>query len=181
MELRLGILGAAVILLCSVAPHSQRTPGPGLMLWAWERPEDLRFIDPATTGVAYLAATATIEHDGSVRFHFRQQPLATPLNTTRVAVVRIESPPRYVFPEPARLIEGVLAAARQRDVKGLQIDFDARASERRFYKSLLEQLRRSTALPDWNHRPRFMVRKRQLDRPRHRLLKPSPCSSAWTK
>jgi hypothetical protein len=140
-------LAAGTVLLCSVAPHTQRISAPGLVLWAWERPEDLRFIDPSTTGVAYLAATATIRQDGAVAFHFRQQPLATPAGAIRIAVVRIESPARYVFPDPSRLVEGLRAAAEQRDVRALQIDFDARASERRFYRSVLEELRRTTTLP----------------------------------
>jgi hypothetical protein len=145
--MRLPAVFAAVVLFCSVAPHTQRIVAPGLVLWAWERPEDLRFIDPATTGIAYLAATASIHRDGSVAWRFRQQPLATPPHTTRIAVVRIESPPQYVFPEPAGLVEPLVAAAKQRDVEALQIDFDARASERRFYRSLLEQLRKTINVP----------------------------------
>ncbi|HET6861920.1 MAG TPA: hypothetical protein VFH91_02705, partial [Pyrinomonadaceae bacterium] len=30
---------------------------PQTVVWAWERPEDLKFIDPAKIGVAYLAKT----------------------------------------------------------------------------------------------------------------------------
>src|SRR5580692_4407866 len=104
-------LVASTVLLCSVAPHTQRVTAPGLILWAWERPEDLRFIDPATTGVAYLAATATIRSDGAVHFRFRQQPLATPPGAIRIAVVRIESPPQYRFPEVDQVVDGLRAAA----------------------------------------------------------------------
>jgi len=32
---------------------------PPLMLWAWDRDDDLRFLDTRDTGVAYLAATLT--------------------------------------------------------------------------------------------------------------------------
>jgi hypothetical protein len=137
----------AVVLLCSVVRHPPRIPAPGLVLWAWERPEDLRFIDPKTTGVAYLAATAAIRPDGAVRFHFRQQPLATPPGTVRIAVVRVESPARYLFPEASRVADGIAAAGSQPGVSAIQIDFDARGSERPFYRDVLRELRMKTALP----------------------------------
>ena len=120
---------------------------PGLVLWAWERPEDLRFIDSATTGVAYLAATVDLQPDGTARFHVRQQPLRVPKDASLTAVVRIESPLRYIFPNAARLAAGIANASQRRDVKALQIDFDARASERSFYRAFLVELRRGTRLP----------------------------------
>src|SRR5438309_12019664 len=46
---------------------------PNVVLWAWERPEDLRFIDPQRTGVAFLAATVSISSNGSVCFRPRMQ------------------------------------------------------------------------------------------------------------
>jgi hypothetical protein len=144
---RLALLAAAVILLCSIAPHAPTIPAPGLILWAWERPEDLRFIDTATTGVGYLAATLDLQADGSARFHVRQQPLRLPPNVALIAVVRIESPPRYVFPKPAEIAAGLVQIAKGQDVKALQVDYDARASERGFYRALLAELRKKTDLP----------------------------------
>ena len=56
----LGLIALAVYL--RVRPHhSVRTPAsrmsgePGLMLWAWETPEDLRGLDVSRAGVAYLS------------------------------------------------------------------------------------------------------------------------------
>ena len=141
------LLAIAVLSLCSVVPHAPTMPVPGLVLWAWERPEDLRFIDPKTTGVAYLAATVSLQTDGSVRYHFRQQPLRVPDAVARIAVVRIESPARYIFPDPAKLAPGIASATRYPHVAALQIDYDARASERPFYRALLAELRRNTDLP----------------------------------
>ena len=122
-------------------------PMPRLVLWAWERPEDLRFIDPATTGVAYLAATVDLQPDGTARVHARQQPLRVPSDTSRAAVVRIESPPRYQFADPASLATILAGIAQQPDIQALQIDYDARASERNFYRDLLADLRTRTTLP----------------------------------
>jgi hypothetical protein len=120
---------------------------PGLVLWAWERPEDLRFIDPKTTGVAYLAATVDLQRDGTPRFHFRQQPLRVPEDASLIAVVRIESPPGYVLADPAGIATSIARISERQNLKGLQIDFDARVLERGFYLALLADLRRQTRVP----------------------------------
>ena len=80
---------------------------PRVMLWAWERPEDLRFIDPRTIGVAFLAGTIEIRSpdagsagsngsaasaETTVVLHPRLQPLLVPPETALVAVVRVETP-----------------------------------------------------------------------------------------
>jgi uncharacterized heparinase superfamily protein len=63
---------------------------PKLVLWAWERPEDLRFIDPNEIAVAYLAGTIGLR-GGAVEAVPRLQPLRVPPKTRVSAVVRIES------------------------------------------------------------------------------------------
>ena len=67
-----------VALLFGFMQRPPRVSMPGLVLWAWERPEDLRFIDATSTGVAYLAATIELQPDGTERFQFRHQPLRVP-------------------------------------------------------------------------------------------------------
>lgn len=134
---------------------------PRVILWVWERPEDLSFLDPSRHGVAVLARTITISRRGTVA-RPRQQSLKIPERVTAMAVVRIETPPG----EPLRLSEAetrALAAeiATLSGISGLravQIDFDARESERPYYGRLLEDLRRRlpaslklsiTALASW--------------------------------
>ncbi len=143
----IAFLGAAALLLCSVAPDQPRIPGPGLTLWAWERPEDLRFINPETTGVAYLAATIRIQPDGTPGVRPRLQPLFTPPRAWRTAVIRIETPARYVFPDAPVLAETIAKIAANSGATGIQVDYDARASERPFYRSLLRGLRASSPKP----------------------------------
>src|ERR1043165_561888 len=69
---------------------------PPVIVWAWERPENLTFLDPQTTGVAFLAKTITL-HDDKIAVKQRLQPLQLPRDTKLIAVVRIEidrsSPP----------------------------------------------------------------------------------------
>ena len=141
------LIALGLIFLSSLANRPQRVSLPRLVLWAWERPEDLQFIDPSTTAVAYLAATAEIQQNGAVQFHFRRQPLRVPKSTSLIAVVRIESLPRYAFANSDQLAASLAQIPEGDNVKELQIDYDARASERNFYRTLLTDLHRQTRVP----------------------------------
>src|SRR6266404_5808893 len=85
----------------SQAPATRLAKFPGLVLWAWERPEDLRFIDPQRVGVAFLAKTLRLQGD-TVVVRPRLQSLAVPPGTTLMAVARIESA-RVVVVQASRL------------------------------------------------------------------------------
>jgi len=145
---------AAALLVAGVAwlPGRGAPPpaddGPATMLWAWERPEDLRFLDPGTTGVAYLAGTATLSGDTTI-WRPRLQPLQVSDGTVIEAVVRVEvdprAPPTLSDGQRARLAGTLAGAAGAPGVRGLQVDFDATASQRGFYRDLLADLR--AALP----------------------------------
>src|SRR4029079_17881342 len=50
---------------------------PALVLWAWDRDDDLSFIDTRDTAVAYLAATVILRGEG-VFLSPRHNPLAAP-------------------------------------------------------------------------------------------------------
>jgi hypothetical protein len=136
---------------------------PRIMLWAWERPEDLSFIDPDEIGVAFLAKTIYL-NGGRVESRPRLQPLSVPDSTALVAVVRIESgsEPSAQAPTPDQIndIAAQIAelAHQARKVSAIQIDFDARKSERDFYRALLQEVRKRlpaelplsiTALASW--------------------------------
>ncbi len=133
---------------------------PRLMLWAWERPVDLRGLD-ADVGVAFLAQTITIAGDQVDRAP-RRQPLRVSPAARLLAVTRIETSPSHTLDVSAsHLNEIVLAIVRTvhlPGVRGVQIDFDARRSERAFYGELLRRLRLTlepatplsiTALASW--------------------------------
>jgi len=119
---------------------------PPKMIWAWERPEDLQFIDTAKYGVAFLAQSIYLEQDKIVPKP-RRQPLDVSPGTYLVAVTRIETnkagPKRPTFDKnmatrTAALIRSTLDLP---DVKGIQIDFDAVTSERAFYRLLMNTLK----------------------------------------
>jgi len=163
-------LAAAVAGFCvwcaSDAGPAAPPPGrlPHLRLWAWERPEDLRSAG-RDVGVAFLAQTISIDGD-RVHVRPRMQPLRVANDAVLVAVTRIEAgaggPAKagpYVQldpPDPPSLARDpgelrwtspdVVAAAIAKTaalprVAGVQVDFDATASQRAFYRELLARLR----------------------------------------
>ena len=124
---------------------------PRVILWAWERPEDLQFIDPQRFAVAFLSQTLTLRND-DVIYTPRHQPLKLPPNTKLIAVTRIQSQkitherPALTDTQRQQLVERVKKTLELPNVIAVQIDFDAVISERDFYRQLLFDLRK--ALPD---------------------------------
>src|SRR5262245_23750820 len=163
---RIGLSGAVLALLLlspsyALPEHARLSRLPPLMLWAWERPEDLRGLHPSV-GVAFLAQSIAIS--GS-RFSIepRRQPLRVTANPL-AAVTRIEVDPNARWSLDDRHISELAAAVARTAalprVVGVQIDFDARASERPLYGRLLREIRERlpattplsmTALTSWCH------------------------------
>jgi hypothetical protein len=160
------LLGVVVGLLVSTVLHDPLTPRPlsegegalssprplhlpRVMLWAWERHEDVRTIDPREVGIAYLAKTLFLRQ-GNVVTRPRLQPLQVPPATVLMPVIRIEShqlsPPTLDLDQRTRVVQEIVALARVATTPVVQIDFDAKVSERAFYRAVLHDLRR--ALPD---------------------------------
>jgi len=128
------------------------------MLWAWERPEDLSFAQPQTAGVAFLARTISWRN-GEMNFRPRLQPLHVSQGAALMAVVRLESGGEPLPDAAAVALETAKAVQIEGvSVRALQVDFDAKGSEREWYRGLLTRLRESlpasmplsiTALASW--------------------------------
>lgn len=162
------LLCLALSLGCSPAsaegkrlPEAQR-----IILWVWERPDDLSRLDSGRAQFAFLAATIRMQN-GRMKVLPRRQPLKLPAKAQRIAVIRIETDRRSEpgpFREEAAEIIGHVAEAVRAD--RLQIDFDARVSERRFYRELLFAIREKlpesvplsiTALASWCMHDRWLA------------------------
>ena len=130
------------------------------MLWAWERPEDVRGLGNEV-GVAFLAASVHL-HGTETAIRLRRPPLHVDPETPLIAVVRIETDRR----DAAKLTAGQRAQIAQLftrlaplpQVRAAQVDFDAVRSEREFYHALLTDIRQAlpaqmplsiTALSSW--------------------------------
>jgi hypothetical protein len=141
--------------------HDRLSAFPPIMVWAWERPELLDFIDPHAVGVAFLARTLYLSGSGVI-VRPRLQPLSVPYETKLMAVVRLEADRLRPPDLSLRQLEMVTAAITEvngaHGVQALQVDFDAGVSQRAFYRHMLQQLRRQlpasmplsiTALASW--------------------------------
>jgi hypothetical protein len=167
---------------CKRAPSSSDLPAPRLVLWAWERPEDLRFLSQPSSpsssssssslsgsGVAYLQSTVFL-YKQHVVVRRRAAGLQLPDGIWRMPVVRIESdrtyPPTLEDGQRAELLRVLKSETEQAGIGRLQIDFEASASQRAFYRQLLGELRAAlgpgfflsvTALTSWCLSDRFMA------------------------
>jgi hypothetical protein len=139
--------------------HCQLDPIPRLVLWAWERPEDLRFIDASHVGVAFLASTVNLRGN-KASIHPRFQRLLVPDDAKIIAVVRIEAGQDATLDSRQRdaVVRNVVAFSSLPHVSAVQIDFDATKSQRAFYQDVLVHLRNAlppsmpisiTALASW--------------------------------
>jgi hypothetical protein len=141
------LLATAALALLAPAVSVREPPPhdslPRLFLWAWERPDDLRHL-PHGTGVAFLAQTITIAGRSHVVSH-RRQALHVDEGTPMMAVTRIEAPGDVAGVSTAAIAREIADRGRLPMVTAVQIDFDARASQRAMYRQLLHDVR--AALP----------------------------------
>jgi hypothetical protein len=152
------VIGAGVTFRFSRARNVRKNPNPtstrleqmpGVMLWAWERPTDLRFIDPKVTGVAFLARTIRLRSD-EIEVRPRLQSLNLPDGARVMAVARVETDavnkPDLSARQREKLAGAIADMARLPNVWNIQIDFDATQSERAFYRDVIIDVHRR--LPD---------------------------------
>jgi hypothetical protein len=139
-------------------PETPLSRLPPVILWAWERPEKLDFINTERVGVAFLAKTLRLDGDRVVS-RPRLQPLELAPATKLIAVVRIESAhPTLSSSQLQRAVAEIADLSALSNISVVQIDFDAAVSERKFYTELLHEVRRQlpsstalsiTALASW--------------------------------
>lgn len=157
--MRAGLLLLTLLTLFACDARTKQAAPPRLILWAWERPEDLRFVQ-APAEVAYQAGFVVIEGDG-IEARGRHFPLqvAAPPSTVLVHVQISHARPLVWSPElRARVSAAVLHFARASPARRVQIDFEVRQSERQALLDVLADIRRGlpagttlsmTALASW--------------------------------
>jgi hypothetical protein len=152
---RVLVLACAVLTAATPACAASK-----LVLWAWERPEDLRFAGP---DVEVAAQTGFVSLRGAgVWSRGRRFPLRAPPGqpTTAVVHVQIEGHgPLAWSPDQRRAAaRAVLTYARQPWARRVQIDFEVRRSQHQVLLDLLSDVRAGlprgvplsmTALASW--------------------------------
>jgi hypothetical protein len=133
---------------------------PARMVWAWERPEDLRGLPP-DVGVAWLAASVDLT-EAEARVRPRQQPMRVSPRTLLIPVLHVDADPRR---HPAlntaqrdAIVNAALRLVTSRHTPAIQLDFEVRLSQRPFLTRVVNELRRRlppqvalsmTALASW--------------------------------
>jgi hypothetical protein len=141
MAMRTALATSALAAALACAPRA--TAAPALVLWAWERPEDLSSA-PANVEVAAVEGFVQLTGD-RLWGRARRFPLKTTPGARRIAVVHVqidESRPLVWSPAlRARTASAVLAYARQPGFDGVQIDFEVPASDRQVLLDLAHDVR----------------------------------------
>ncbi len=132
-----------------------------IVIWVWERPENLYFLKERNVTFAYLSGNITKTNEDLV-YYPRRQPLRIPDNSNTIAVIRIEDKSdKHEFNNQDLLdISDYIVKSCQEKESNLscQIDFDAVESQIDFYKKLIVNVREKlpqniklsiTALVSW--------------------------------
>ena len=121
---------------------------PKQILWAWQRPEDLRFLT-TNTGVAYIATNITLENN-LASIQPRTYPLFVNINTPTVPVVHVDaswrSPPTLNANQQQFIVNALLDAAKHSNSNVIQLDFEVRRSQQLFLRQVVSITRK--ALPE---------------------------------
>ena len=146
--------------LAALLPTPTLAAAPKAVLWAWERPEDLRF---AGTAVDVAAMTGFVVLSGDhVWARGRRFELHTVPGVRRIARVHVQIDPRHALAWSRALRDrtagAVLAYAKAPGFDGVQIDFEVPASQHQVLLDLLADVRAGlpaktslsmTALASW--------------------------------
>lgn len=142
-----------ILFLLSIALHCRADT----WLWAWDRPEDLRWLQPGV-GVAWFAAQFDAQ-DANFQVQPRRAVLRVRPDTPLLPVFHIEAfhPRKPAMLGPAAVEVWAEALARhaalldkpEAPLKRLQIDFEARSGQRDFYRSVLQALRAKLPPGTW--------------------------------
>lgn len=145
---RMRVTAVCLTLLALAAVHPARSISartidtlPRTMLWAWERPSDLRDA-PQDFGIAFLAQTISIDAE-RVTVVSRRWPLQVARRAKLSAVTRIEMPVTRTLSdgEYERIAKAIAVTSTYPQVVAAQIDFDATASQRALYRRLIASVR----------------------------------------
>ena len=152
--------------LC-VASACRPPAPPHLVVWAWERPEDLRFL-PADTKIAVLTGILELSGD-NVTARGRRFPLLTGAAPVVSTVVHVEigrAPLDWTPALAATTAAAVVAYGVRPGIAQVQLDFEVSASQRRVLLDVLREVRQRlprdtrlsmTALASWCDGERWLT------------------------
>ena len=152
---RLFLLIAALLLAVLWRADSGHVPNahpalamlPLQMAWAWERPEDLRWL-PGDAGVAFVASSIMLQGDEALVRPRTARLLMEPA-TARVPVLHVDmsgrEPPALNEAQLQAIVRELLRIAPGANRQVVQLDFEVRRSQRPFLARTVAAIRRSLA------------------------------------
>lgn len=148
--MKIGAFGITTAVVCMALYNACTAFGgkaeqnsPEIVLWAWERCENLLFLKEETRVKVAFYAGIIVFREGETVFTPRRQLLIVPPEIPLTAVVRIENRQGFI-PDKQQISEAVRIIAItciKKGISGCQIDFDCRSSEFGFFKSMIEELK----------------------------------------
>jgi len=142
---------------CIIASYFYWGQATHLVLWSWQRADDLSFVKDSVS-VAPLVATISVDKNG-VRVQPRRNVLTLAQNAHIIPVIRLEIDPKTQVSDGHldALIHNIQSLVYSCKTDIVQLDFDAAKSQRPLYEKLLIQLKASsphvkvsiTALASW--------------------------------
>ena len=115
-----------------------------ITIWAWEAPQDLRFLKGSNVRVVVYAGLITLK-DGKVGFTGRHQPVFLDKHTKATPVIRIENYEKdygsYADKESV-VAQYIANVCLDKNTGSCQIDYDVKKSEVPFYKNILLETRK---------------------------------------
>jgi hypothetical protein len=112
---------------------------PKIIIWAWERPENLLFLNDEKIEVAFFAGSI-IFSNSEVNIKPRLQPLSVKPGTPMIPVIRIDNlneNTQLNNGQISKALEFIIKTCSQDKISGCQIDFDAKNSEINLYQNLI--------------------------------------------
>jgi hypothetical protein len=153
------LLTLLLVLACG-APITAKAAPSRLVVWAWERPEDLNFL-PADVEIAVQTGFVELSAD-RVFARRRRLPLRARPNQAVTAVVHVQidnrQPLVWSAQQRTEALHAVMRLSRLPNLRRLQIDFEVRASQVQTLGDLLQDVRAAappgvllsmTALASW--------------------------------
>jgi len=138
------------------------------ILWIWDRPTDVRFLDSTTFEFAMLSKTFVL-YNSHIKVIPRHSSVQIPPQASLFPVIRIESRGGgggYNSVITEKLIEEILFEFKHfSKARILQIDFDAKKSELSWYKNVLTRIKTEiqpkcklsiTALVSWCYESQWL-------------------------
>jgi len=116
---------------------------PRQILWAWQRPEDLRWL-PAQIGVAYVASSIVLESEHAT-VQPRVHPLMVKTETMIVPVVHVDvswrRTPELNEDQTKIIVDELVHVSKASNGHIVQLDFEVRKSQRDFLAGVVKAAR----------------------------------------